>query len=107
MRPLAIFAKARSSDLPEVPTFEELGVKDSEAVTWWGVAAPAGTPHAIVARLNTEINKILQMPDTKEKLRAAGAEAIGGTAQEFSALIKSDVPKWTAVIKPADVKADD
>lgn len=107
MRPLAIFAKARSADLPEVPTFEELGVKDSEAVTWWGVAAPAGTPDAIVTRLNTEINKILQMPDTKEKLRAAGAEAIGGTAQEFSALIKSDVPKWTSVIKTADVKADD
>jgi tripartite-type tricarboxylate transporter receptor subunit TctC len=107
MRPLAIFAKGRSADLQDVPTFEELGIRDSEAVTWWGVAAPAGTPEAIVARLNTEINRILQMPDTKEKLRVAGAEAIGGSAQEFSALIKSDVPKWTEVIKTAGVKADD
>ncbi|MDQ2082668.1 tripartite tricarboxylate transporter substrate binding protein [Xanthobacteraceae bacterium Astr-EGSB] len=107
MRPLAVFADRRSSDLPDVPTLEELGIKDSAAVTWWGMAAPAGTPDAIVKRLSTEINRVLQLPDTKEKLKMAGAEAIGGTVQEFSALIKSDVPKWTAVIKGANVKSDD
>jgi tripartite-type tricarboxylate transporter receptor subunit TctC len=107
MRPLAVFANRRSKDLPDVPTFEELGIKDSAAVTWWGMAAPAGTPQAIIVRLNTEINRVLQLPDTKEKLRMAGAEAIGGTVEEFSALIKSDVPKWTAVIKGANVKGDD
>jgi tripartite-type tricarboxylate transporter receptor subunit TctC len=107
MRPLAVFASRRSNDLPDVPTFEELGIKDSADVTWWGMAAPAGTPQAIIVRLNAEINRVLQLPDTKEKLKLAGAEAIGGTVEELSALIKSDVPKWTAVIKAANVKADD
>jgi tripartite-type tricarboxylate transporter receptor subunit TctC len=107
MRPLAIYAKRRSPDLPDVPTFEELGIKDSEAVTWWGVAAPAGTPEAIVKQLNAAINKVLADPDTQQRLRTAGAETIGGTTEEFAALIKSDVPKWAAVIKAAKVKATD
>ena len=107
LRPIALFATKRDADLPDVPTFEEAGIKNSDAVTWWGLAAPAGTPAAIVARLNTELNRVLKLPDTQGKLRAAGAEALGGTAEEFGALIKSDVPKWTQVIKTADVKVAD
>lgn len=107
LRPIALFATRRSDDLPDVPTFEESGIKNSDAATWWGLAAPAGTPPAIVARLNTELNRVLKMEDTQAKLRAAGAEARGGTAEEFAALIKSDVPKWTEVIKTADVKVAD
>ena len=107
LRPIALFATKRDADLPEVPTFDEAGIKNSDAVTWWGLAAPAGTPAAIVARLNTELNRVLKQPDTQGKLRAAGAEALGGTAEEFGALIKSDVPKWTQVIKTADVKVAD
>ncbi|KFC74824.1 Hemolysin III [Bosea sp. LC85] len=107
LRPIALFATKRDADLPDVPTFDEAGIKNSDAVTWWGLAAPAGTPAAIVARLNTELNRVLKQPDTQGKLRAAGAEALGGTAEEFGALIKSDVPKWTQVIKTADVKVAD
>jgi tripartite-type tricarboxylate transporter receptor subunit TctC len=107
LRPIAVFATKRDADLPDVPTFEEKGVKNSEAVTWWGLAAPAGTPAPVVARLNTELNTVLKMPDTRGKLRAAGAEALGGSSEEFGALIKSDVPKWTQVIKAADVKVAD
>ncbi|WP_306225223.1 Bug family tripartite tricarboxylate transporter substrate binding protein [Bosea beijingensis] len=107
LRPIAVFANKRDADLPDVPTFEEKGLKNSEAVTWWGLAAPAGVPAPIVERINTELNKVLQQPDTKAKLRSAGAEALGGSAEEFGALIKSDVPKWTAVIKAADVKVSD
>ena len=107
LRPIAVFATKRDADLPDVPTFEEKGLKNSEAVTWWGLAAPAGVPAPVVARINTELNKVLQPPDTKAKLRSAGAEALGGSSDEFGALIKSDVPKWTAVIKAADVKVAD
>lgn len=107
LRPIAVFATKRDADLPDVPTFEEKGLKNSEAVTWWGLAAPAGTPAPIVARLNTELNNILKLPDTQGKLRAAGAEALGGSSEAFAALIKSDVPKWTQVIKTADVKVAD
>lgn len=107
LRPIALFATKRDADLPDVPTFDEAGIKNSDAVTWWGLAAPAGTPAAIVSRLNTELNRVLKQPDTQGKLRAAGAEALGGTAEEFGALIKSDVPKWTQVIKTADVKVAD
>jgi tripartite-type tricarboxylate transporter receptor subunit TctC len=101
LRPLAVFAKKRSADLADVPTLEELGVKDSEAVTWWGVAAPAGTPPAVIELLNTRINALLQQERVRAQLKAAGAEALGGTAAEFAALVKSDVPKWTAVVKAA------
>lgn len=107
LRPIAVFATKRDADLPDVPTFEEKGLKNSEAVTWWGLAAPAGTPAPVVARLNTELNNILKLPDTQGKLRAAGAEALGGSSEAFAALIKSDVPKWTQVIKTADVKVAD
>lgn len=104
LRPIALFATKRDADLPDVPTFEEKGFKNSDAVTWWGLAAPAGTPAPIVARLNAELNNVLKMPDTQRKLRAAGAEALGGSSEQFGTLIKSDVPKWTQVIKAADVK---
>ena len=63
--------------------------------------------YIIVARLNTELNRVLAMPDTKAKLRAAGAEALGGSAESFAELIRTDVPKWTAVIKAADIKVAD
>lgn len=104
LRPLAVFAGKRSSDLPQVPTLEELGVKDAEAVTWWGVAAPAGTPPAVIELLNARINALLKQEGVQAQLKAAGAEALGGTAQEFAALVKSDVPKWTAVVKAAGLK---
>ena len=104
LRPIALFATERSPDLPDVPTFEEAGIKNSDASTWWGLAAPAGTPEAIITRLNAELNRVLQMPDTQKRLRAAGAAAISSTPEQFAALIKSDVPKWTQVVKAANIK---
>ncbi|BBK31551.1 tripartite-type tricarboxylate transporter receptor subunit TctC [Stella humosa] len=107
LRPIALFSTRRDADLPDVPTFEESGIKNSDAATWWGLAAPAGTPPAIIARLNAELNRVLEMPDTKARLRAAGADALGGSAETFATLIRTDVPKWTAVIKAADIKVPD
>lgn len=107
LRPIALFATKRDAEFPDVPTFDEKGIKNSDAATWWGLAAPAGTPDAIVAKINAELNKVLKDSDTQAKLRAAGAEATGSSAGEFAALIKSDMPKWTAVIKTADIKVAD
>ncbi|POR48326.1 Bug family tripartite tricarboxylate transporter substrate binding protein [Bosea psychrotolerans] len=107
LRPVALFATKRDAEFPDVPTFEEKGIKNSDAATWWGLAAPAGTPAEVIARLNTELNRVLKLPDTQARLRSAGAEATGSSAEAFAALVKSDVPKWTAVIKAADIKVAD
>lgn len=104
MRPIGVFSKKRDPALPDVPTFEEQGLPNSEAVTWWGLAAPAGTPAPIINRLNAELNKVLAMKDTQEQIKKAGANPLSGPQTEMAALIKSDIPKWTVVIEKAGVK---
>ena len=89
---------------PDIPTLVEVGYPNSEAVTWWGVVAPAGTPKAVVERLNKEINAILKLPETISQLKNGGADAHGSSVEAFSALIKSDVPKWQSVIEKANLK---
>ena len=106
LRALAITAKTRSPALPDVPTLDELGIKDQEAETMQGVLVPAGTPKAIVTRLNTEINAILKDPDVVQKLHALGFDLIGGTPEEFGALIKGESDKWAPVIKRLGLKVD-
>lgn len=103
-RALAVFDKKRSADLPDIPTLVEVGYPNSEAVTWWGVVAPAGTPKAVIERLNKEINAILKLPETISQLKNGGADAHGSSVEAFSALIKSDVPKWQSVIEKANLK---
>lgn len=103
MRPLGVFAKTRDVALPDVPTFAEQGLSDSEAITWWGLAAPAGTSPTIIKQLNLELNKALSMKETQAQIKKAGANTLGGTAQTMEALIKSDVPKWRSVAEKAGV----
>ncbi len=103
-RALTVFDKKRSADLPEIPTLVEVGYPNSEAVTWWGVVVPAGTPKAVVDQLNKETNAVLKLPETIRQLKNGGADAHGSTVEEFSALIKSDVPKWQSVIEKANIK---
>ena len=91
---------SRVAQWPDVPTVAESGYPGFEAITWFGIAVPAGTPDAIVARLNAEITKVLAMPDVKERL---GGELTTGPAA-FTALIKSDHDKWAGVIKEAGIK---
>jgi tripartite-type tricarboxylate transporter receptor subunit TctC len=105
MRAVGVFDKKRHGEIPETPTIEELGYANSEAVTWWGVVAPAGTPGEIIELLNREINAILRKPEARDQIRKGGAEAhAGGSAEEFAGLIRSDVPKWKAVIERANIK---
>ena len=103
LRALAVTAAARSPALPDVPTLDELGIKDQEAETMQGVLLPAGTPKPIVDLLQTEIARIVHLPDVKEKLLAVGLEPNGMSQAAFAAYIKADIAKWKKVIVDAKI----
>ncbi len=106
LRALAVTTAKRSRLMPELPTIAEAGVPGFEAMTWHGVLTTGGTPPAIVNKLSAEINRILQLPDVRERLGSLGAEIIGGTPQEFAAHIQREIPKWAKVIKDAGVRVE-
>jgi len=103
VRALAIAAKKRSPALPDVPTFEEVGIKDQEAETMQGVFVPAATPKPIVEALQREIARIVALPDVKQKMEATGLEIGGMSSAEFDAYIKADIAKWKRVITEAKI----
>ncbi len=106
VRAVAVSTHKRTTSLPDVPTAEEQGLKGYDANTNGGFLAPAGTPKAIINRLNAEINAALKLPDVRAKLEAAGVEIQGGTPQEYAALIKSDLAKWGKVVKEAGIPSE-
>ncbi len=106
LRALAVTTAKRSAVAPDVPTLSESGLAGYEVGSWQGVFAPAGTPPAIVKRLNAEIVKIINMPDVKEKLIGLGAEPVGNTSEEFAALVKTEVVKWAEVVKKSGARID-
>ena len=106
LRPLAVTTAKRSPSMPDLLTVAEAGVPGFEATTWHGVVAPAGTPQPVIGRLNSEINKVLQMPDVRERLTTQGAEVIGGTPKEFADYIKAEIPRWAKVIRDSGARAD-
>ena len=106
LRALAVTSPKRAPSLPDVPTIAEAGYKGFDANTWFGLVAPAGTPAPIVTKINAEVNRILKMPDVKEKFAAEGGGPIGGSSQEFAALLKSDYVKWAKVVKDSGAKLD-
>ena len=106
LRALAVTTAKRSPIAPDVPTLAEAGLAGYEIGSWQGVFAPAGTPVDVVKRLNTEIVKIINMPDVREKPVGLGAEPVGNTPDEFAALVKSEVVKWAAVVKQSGARVD-
>jgi tripartite-type tricarboxylate transporter receptor subunit TctC len=106
LRPLAVTSAKRVDDLPNVPTINESGYKGFDAVTWFGLLAPAGTPKDVVARLNAEFNKALQNPELRKKLGDEGADPAGGTPEQFATLIRDEIPRWGAVVKESGAKVD-
>lgn len=106
MKALAVSTSSRSALAPEVPTVAEAGVPGYELSVWFGVLAPAGTPREIVGRLNSEIVKILNSADVKERFAKQGVEVRTGTPEQFSEFLKSEVARWAKVIKDAGIKAD-
>ena len=106
LRALAVTSAKRVDDLPNVPTINESGYKGFDAVTWFGFLAPAATPKDVVARLNAEFNKALQLPELRKKLGDEGADPAGGTPEQFAALIKDDIARWGKVVKESGAKVD-
>jgi len=106
VRALGVTTAKRSRFLPDLPTIAEAGVPGFEASTWHGVLVPAGTPSAIVERLNSEINRMLQLADVRERLAAMGAEVVGGSGKEFADHIQREIPKWAKVVKAIGVQLE-
>ena len=99
LRALAVTSARRSTSLPEVPTVAEMGYKDFDVSTWYGLFMPAGTPRDIVAAVNAEVNKLLALPDMQAAIQAQGGETQAMTAGQFSALLKTDYDKWRGIVK--------
>ena len=106
VRVLAVGSAKRALAMPEVPTLAEAGVPGYEMVSWFGVLAPAGTPKPVIAKLNAEIARALNLPDIKQRLLSLGAEPVGNTPEQFDALIKSEITKWAGVAKAGGIRVD-
>lgn len=106
IRPLAVTNLKRSSVLPDVPTLNESVMPGFEIATWQGILAPAKTPPEIVNRLNAEVTKALASPEVREKLQAQGAELLGSTPEQYAAYLKSEVERWSKVVKASGVEFD-
>ena len=104
--PIAVSSSKRASSMPDVATFIENGVTDFEASSWVGLLAPAKTPRAIITRLNTELNAVLNDPEVKERLNGMGITAAPGTAESFGAELSRDLAKYGPVVKAAGIKAE-
>jgi tripartite-type tricarboxylate transporter receptor subunit TctC len=107
LRAFAVTSANRSAVAPELPTMAESGYAGFEAVPWFGLMAPAGTPGAIVEMLHRDTVKVLAQPDVRRKMNDLGLDVIGGTPVEFAAAIERETPRWARVIKQAGIKASD
>jgi tripartite-type tricarboxylate transporter receptor subunit TctC len=104
IRALAVSPAKRSTAAPDIPTIAEAGVPGYDSGAWFGLLAPAGTPRAIVEKLSVETARILKLPDVSKRISELGAEPVGSTPAQFTALIKDEIAKWAKVIKDANVE---
>ena len=106
LRPIALTGAKRSPLMPDLPTMAELGLNDFDVEPWFGVLAPAGTPAAVVSRINRDITEIVRSPDVSARFAAVGATPLAMTPAEFDAQIKSDLAKWNRTVRAANIKLD-
>jgi len=106
LRAIAVTTAKRFPLLPDLPTIAESGYPGFEALAWNGIVVPAATPKPVIARLNTEINAILKDPDVVQKMQAQGFDLVGGTPEQFGALMKRETDTWAPVIKKVGLKVD-
>lgn len=105
-RILAVSSLRRVSQLPEVPTVDQAGLKGYDTQAWSGLYAPAGTPPEVIAKLNAEVVKILKMPAVREQLAAQGAEPVGDSPEEFARFMRDEIAKWAKLIKISGAKVE-
>jgi tripartite-type tricarboxylate transporter receptor subunit TctC len=106
LKALAVTSKTRSPMLPNVPTMQEAGYPNIEAVAWFGVLVPKGTPKNIINRLNKEFVAALTIPEIKNKLQESGAQVVASSPEEFDAFMQNEVSKWSTVINNAKISLD-
>jgi tripartite-type tricarboxylate transporter receptor subunit TctC len=106
LRGLAISTPKRVAQLPNVPTFEEEGIKGFDVTNWYGVMAPAGTPADRVAKLNTDINKAMQVPGVRARLEAVGTQLNEQSAAQFGTFMKAEVAKYAKLVREANIRLD-
>ena len=104
LKALGVTGAQRTALAPDIPTISESGLAGYEAYGWYGIAAPARTPSAVIARLHAEVAKLAQNPAMRSRLAAQGLELVGNTPAEFDAFIRSEIDKWRAVLKAAGIK---
>ena len=106
LRPVAVTSRARSTLMPDLPTVEESGVRDYDLSGWIGLFAPAGTPAAVIDRLNAEVSRILREPEVRGRLGEIGAEALPMPAAEFGVWVQAEVTKWTRLVREAGIQPE-
>jgi tripartite-type tricarboxylate transporter receptor subunit TctC len=106
LRAIAVTGDKRATGVPDIPTVAESGVPGYNVTAWYGVAAPAKTPSAIVERLNSEIVRALKAPDLRQRLVSQGVDPVGNTPQQYTAFVQNEVQKWAKVIKAANIKGE-
>jgi tripartite-type tricarboxylate transporter receptor subunit TctC len=106
LRALAITSSKRSAALPDVPTLVESGFSEIDMVGWNGVHVPVNTPRPIVQKLNADLNRLLQSPELKQQLVAAGFEPAETSVEEFGAFVKKDIERYSRIIREANIRMD-
>jgi tripartite-type tricarboxylate transporter receptor subunit TctC len=106
VRALAVTGARRAPLLPDVPTWQDEGVPDANVINYWGIVAPAGTPAAVVARLNAEVNRVLAQPDVRERLAREGAEIVAGPPERLGTIVRTDLDGWKKLIVDAKLSLE-
>ncbi len=106
LKALAVTSRTRLGSLPNVPTMIEAGVAGFDVSAWFGLFAPAATPAAVVARLNSDLATVLQQADTKERLATLGADPMAGSPEQFAAFVRDENQRWAGVVKASGMKID-
>jgi tripartite-type tricarboxylate transporter receptor subunit TctC len=106
LRPLAVTSLKRHPLLPDVPSLSEAGVKDFEALAWFGLVAPPGTPKDVLTKLNAEVIKILALPEVRQRLVEGGSEVIGNSPEAADRFLQTEISRWGTVVKAANITID-
>lgn len=106
LRALAVTGAKRAPALPETPTVKEAGVPGADFISWNGVHVRTGTPRTTITKLNAELNRVLTLPDVRDRMGALGLDPAGGTPEAFGTFVKDDIARWAKVITAANVRAD-